>query len=112
MSSEQGKDDEICLQDMMEWYSGSFIHYACRNGLSKVVKELIDCKADLNVFDEEKFTPLHWTAFEGNTELTKELIENGADIDVPDGRWGSSPLLFAAQEGWKEVVQILLNAIL
>ena len=112
MSSEQGKDDEICLQDMMKWCSDSFIHYACRNGLSKVVKELIECKADLNVFDEEKFTPLHWTAFEGNTELTKELIENGADIDVPDGRWGSSPLLFAAQEGWKEVVQILLNAIL
>ena len=110
MSSEQGKDDEICLQDMMEWCSDSFIHYACRNGLSKVVKELIACKADLNVFDEEKFTPLHWTAFEGNTELTKELIENGAEIDAADGTWGSSPLLFAAQAGWKEVIQILLNA--
>ena len=110
MSKEQEKDDEICLQDMMEWCSDSFIHYACRNGLSKVVKELLECKADLNFFDEENFTPLHWTAFEGNTELTKELIENGAEIDAADGTWGSSPLLFAAQAGWKEVIQILLNA--
>ena len=96
MSSEQGMDDEICLQDMMEWCSDSFTHYACRNGLSNILKELFECKADLNVYDAEKFTPLHWMAIEGNAEMAQVLIENGAEIDVPDGTWGSSPLLFAA----------------
>ena len=95
---------------MMEWFSGSFIHYACKNGLTRIVKELIECKADINGFDEEKFTPLHWMAIDGNAEMFKVLIENGAEIDGPDGRWGSSPLLFAAQKGWKEIVEILLHA--
>ena len=111
MSSEQERDD-LCLQKIYEWYSGSesFIHFACRNGMLKVVKWLIDCKADLNVFDDEKFTPLHRMAIVGNIEMVNVLLENGADIDVPDGRWGCSPLLFAAQEGKMEIVKILLTA--
>ena len=113
MSSEQERDD-LCLQKIYEWCSGSenFIHFACRNGMLKVVKWLIDCKADLNVFDDEKFTPLHRMAIVGNIEMVNVLLENGADIDVPDGRWGCSPLLFAAQEGKMEIVKINATVII
>ena len=73
----KNQEQELCLQDLMDWYSGSIIHYACRNGLLKIVKELIECEADLDVFDEDKKTPLHWMAIEGNAESAKVLIENG-----------------------------------
>ena len=111
MSLKQAKD-YLCLQSMFQWYSGSesLIHFACRNGMMKVVNDLIKSKADVNVFDNEKFTPLHRMTIVGNVDMVKLLIKKGADVDVADGRWGSSPLLFAAQKGKIEIVKILLTA--
>ena len=56
----QGNDD-LDLEDLLEWFSGynSLIHYACVHGYLKVVKELIECNTDVNVLDENGYTPLH-----------------------------------------------------
>ena len=104
-------NDEVCLQDLSERYCGdeSLIHYACKNNHLKALRELIDSGTDLNVFDDNKLSLLHRMAMEGNFEIGKLLIENGAEIDIKDGKWGSSPLLFAAQAGKTRFVELLLN---
>ena len=106
----QGNDD-LCLEDLLEWYSGntSLFHYACGKGYLKVVKELIECKLDINVFDENDYTPLHWAARNGHFEILRLLLANGSEIDINGGMYGKTSLMIAASLGIKEIVKILIE---
>ena len=63
----------------------------------------------INNFDEEGFSLLHWNAKEGNAEIVQKLIHKGADIEIKDKENGSTPLLWAFQNGHTNVVKILLQ---
>ena len=105
----QGIDD-LCLEDLLEWYSGSIslIHYACGEGYLTAVKELIECKIDVNVLDENHFTPLHWAALNGHSEIVRLLLANGSDITLKT-RMGRNSLHLAAINGQDEIVKLLID---
>ena len=105
----QGNDD-LCLEDLLEWYSGSIslIHYACGKGYLKAVKELIECKIDVNGFDENDYTPLHWAAQNGHSEIVRLLLANGSDINIMSGKHLNA-LHIAAISGQDEIVEFLLD---
>ena len=63
----------------------------------------------INNLDEEGFTLLHWNAKEGNAEIVQKLIDKGANIEIKDKKYGSTPLLFACQNGHIDVAKILLQ---
>ena len=103
-------NDELCLEDLLEWYSGntSLFHYACGKGYLKVVKELIECKIDVDVLDENDFTPLHWAALNGHSEIVRLLLANGSDITLKT-RMDRNSLHLAAINGQDEIVKLLID---
>ena len=53
--------------------------------------------------------PLHTACREGHLEIVKLLLQAGAGVDVGDGKYNSTPLLFASEEGRKEVAVYLIR---
>ena len=66
-------------------------------------------KDSINNLDEEGFSLLHLNAKDGNAENVQKLINDGADIEIKDRENGSTPLLWACQNGHTNVVKILLR---
>ena len=62
----------------------TFIHIAAYRGHSDVMKELLDCKADVNARNEEWKKALHLAAYRGRNELMKELLDRKADVNASD----------------------------
>lgn len=54
------------------------------------VEKLVSEKADLNIADRDKWTPLMWAVVRKNKEVVKLLIENKADINLTDDRRNSA----------------------
>ncbi len=55
------------------------LHQAVLNNSLEVVKLLLENKANIEVVDEENWTPLHAAAFMNYFEISEYLIENGAN---------------------------------
>jgi len=73
----------------------------------KIVKLLIDSGADVNIKqDINKVTPLMLAS---SKSITKLLIASGANINDKDYR-GWTPLMWASSQGFKNKVEILINA--
>jgi hypothetical protein len=69
-----------------------------------VLKEEID----LNITNEEGLTPLMFAVANRCDDIVRLLVQKGADINSPIQ--GFSPLIVAAQEGFSEIVQTLIDA--
>ena len=102
---------------------------AAKFGRVEVVKQLLKAKADPNVRDKEGNTPLimaidgEFGVWRGdvfncfaygdsrakNAEIiAKILLKAGANPNIVDAKQ-QSPLLFAMEKGWREMVVLLLN---
>ena len=69
--------------------------YAAREGCVKCVQALIAAKADLDLEDPDRVTPLNMALLNLHFEAAAELIKAGADVDKWD-LYGRSPLYMAA----------------
>ena len=88
--------------------TGTVLWVAMRNGLDRMVRLLIDQKADLSVVGAEGVSPLAWAAVVGNAEWAKAMLEAGADPNGIDEN-GSTPLIHAAAQGAQGVAEILVD---
>eukprot|EP00928_Gymnodinium_smaydae_P030689 TRINITY_DN22750_c0_g1_i2.p1 TRINITY_DN22750_c0_g1~~TRINITY_DN22750_c0_g1_i2.p1 ORF type:complete len:226 (-),score=54.08 TRINITY_DN22750_c0_g1_i2:87-764(-) len=81
----------------------------CRQGkFATAVRRMLEAKAEADVVDEDKKTPLHRAATTGNHETALALIEAGATVNFEDNcRW--TPLHYACQEGHLECARLLLE---
>jgi len=62
---------------------------ACREGIAKIVEELIKRNADINAQDVMGWTPLIWSVHhskQGEMEIISLLISAGADVTIKCGR--------------------------
>ncbi|XP_072034493.1 transient receptor potential cation channel subfamily A member 1-like [Amphiura filiformis] len=85
------------------------LHICCRRGFLNIAKVLIDSgSADVNSRDIDKSTPLHQATVKGDIDLCTFLVERGAAIRAYDVNQ-VSPLMQAAQGGFKECVQYLMS---
>ncbi len=85
------------------------LHWAARLGLTEMARLLIDNGADVNIRNDEGYTPLHWAAGEGQKELVVILIVHGADVNAHNKR-GWTPLRWAEAQSQKEIARILMAA--
>jgi len=85
------------------------LHWAASLGLAEMARLLIDNGADVNIRNEEGYTPLHWAAGEGQKELVVILIIHGADVNAHNKR-GWTPLRWAEAQRQKEIARILMAA--
>ena len=62
--------------------NSTLLHWACQEGHLKIVRLLIEFGAEVNVSDEEGFTPLVIAAGAGYNSIVRELLKAGADANA------------------------------
>lgn len=79
-----------------------------QTGQGEITVEQIKQQPEIDVLDENNFTPLHWACNYGQIAASALLIENGANVNkmAPDL---ISPLILAASGGHHEIVRLLLQ---
>ncbi|XP_004964171.1 ankyrin repeat, SAM and basic leucine zipper domain-containing protein 1 [Setaria italica] len=104
--SKEAEVDPICEN------GGAPIHVSAENGHAKVLKLLLQHKADAgaDVNAGSPLTPLVIAAGKGLTNCVKCLLKAGADANIPDEN-GKLPVQIAARQGWKECVKIPVNPV-
>ena len=58
------------------------LHIACREGNFEITKTLIDNGANVNIIDNEGWTPLMRASLNGNGEIVEILLKNGAKANL------------------------------
>lgn len=82
---------------------------AVRRGKLDEVSMLIDNGQDINAPTVRGQTALHLAVQQGDVEMVGLLLDNGADFDLEDGQTTMTPLLYAAQHGQCEIVDLLIR---
>ena len=86
----------------------TLLHMAAMNSLTDLAKFLINHGAEVNVIDDNGFTPLMFATRKGDTEIVRYLINNKADPLIRD-RSNNNALLFAIfSKKSNELVNLLL----
>ena len=99
--------------------AGALINSPSRNGLKaapiqsaaaaghvKIVKMLLEHRADPNVREQGGYTPLHAAAQNGDEAMVRALLYGGADQDVKSND-GKTPLNLAREAGHTKAAEIL-----
>lgn len=96
-------------------FGGTALIPASERGHVEVVQELLSRSA----IDVNHINNLHWTALLeavilGNggakhQKIVQLLVNHGADVNIADGN-GVTPLMHARQQGFQEIVDILIEA--
>jgi ankyrin repeat protein len=81
---------------------------ASKDGDLKKAKRAIKKGANVNVKDEDGFTPLHKASKEGNDAVVSLLLEKGGDIEAKT-KDGWKPLHIACQNGHESIVSLLME---
>jgi ankyrin repeat protein len=71
-----------------------------------VVRLLLEHGADINVQDEDGWTPLHWASMNGALEVVRLLLEHGSEVEAKHNG-GKTTLQVAVDRGHAEVVELL-----
>lgn len=82
---------------------------AAARGDLAAVEQLVADGADVNAAQGDGMTALHWAARLGEPALTRTLLEAGARTGARTRLGAYAPLHMAAELGWGEVVEILLE---
>jgi ankyrin repeat protein len=84
------------------------LHLAAKGGHHRVLRLLVDAKADVSALTSTGAAPLHFAAASGSRDAVTILLDAGADANVREPQWEQTPLMFAAASGRTEVVKVLL----
>jgi ankyrin repeat protein len=92
---------------------------------AEMVHLLMEYGNDIELFDSEKWTPLHWFSRRNNVEAMLAVLWAGAEVDPIGGEWdydsdglgtgtptgvgGRTPLHEAAQHGNVEAISVLME---
>lgn len=107
-----------CIEALCENYSQldvtdrngqTALHIACRELHYDLARVLLEHSCNPNIKDASLGkTPLHMVAGLGNYEMAELLVTRGADVNIVDND-GNTPIYIAAQEGHKELREMLLG---
>ncbi|CAH0772952.1 unnamed protein product [Bemisia tabaci] len=90
------------------------LHLAAINGSTSLVKALLEKGAEVNVYDLDGASPLHY-ACRHSAKLVQLLLDEGAEVNdesrdkSQDVECRETPLMIAARNGKPEMVQMLLK---
>ena len=86
------------------------IQSAAAAGHAKIVKMLLENRADPNVREQGGYTPLHAAAQNGDEGMIRTLLYGGADLNVKSND-GKTPLDLATEAGHAKAVVLLKEGI-
>ena len=81
---------------------------AIRNGKIEMVKEAIANGANVNTFNINIISPLHYAVSSSQNDIVELLISKGADVNFIGGTRGFSPLIVAIKVDNVEAVRMLI----
>lgn len=79
------------LDELSRLTGDALLHMAARSGSVEDVKLLIARGANVNLPNDDGFTPLHWSTFRDSPEVMAVLLDAGADPSL-ENEWGQTPL--------------------
>jgi ankyrin repeat protein len=88
-------------------YNTTALHQAVVIENKNIVQFLLNKGANIDVQDEQGFTPLHIAIMKGNLEIVETLVESKADVNMPD-YYGYSPLHWALLKEDRKISTFLL----
>ncbi|PZU95104.1 MAG: hypothetical protein DCE90_13520 [Pseudanabaena sp.] len=80
---------------------------AAKNGSLLKVRSLTFQSANVNVRDQDGWTPLLWAVMNSHTEVSRFLLASGANPNTRN-KYGWTPLMWAAGQGDSEIVRSLI----
>jgi len=86
------------------------IQSAAAAGHARIVKMLLENRADPNVREQSGYTPLHAAAQNGDEGMIRTLLYGGADLNVKSND-GKTPLDLATEAGHAKAVTLLKEGI-
>jgi ankyrin repeat protein len=92
------------------------IYLVCQNGNLNILKKLIAAGIDINKYDTDGRTPLHWACRYGHLKMTEYLINCGANINVKTyyqcglATIRDTALIIAISTNNTKLVNLLMNA--
>jgi ankyrin repeat protein len=95
------------------WFNGKTplgLHIAAGFGLNTIVSILLDRGQNVNLLDENHYSPLHYAAGNNHTETIDTLIRAGADMSLQGTTRGDTALHVAALCGNEAAASILLDS--
>lgn len=81
---------------------------ACRQGDIVQVKKALEKGANVNITDQDSYTPLHYAARFGRIYIVQVLLEKNAETKRQDGG-GNTAAHLALKNGHNEVVRLIQN---
>lgn len=95
--------------NMVDSHGRPLLSIAAERGQLAVIRELINRQADLEKKDNRDMTPLYIAAGHNQLPVVQELVAAGAVVDSLNTELEMTPLLPAAESGYKAVVEYLLD---
>ncbi|MDR9437511.1 MAG: ankyrin repeat domain-containing protein [Thiohalophilus sp.] len=99
------KGVEVDARDNCSWTP---LMRAAQNGHLVVVQELLQAGADINAKDKDGYHALTAVVITNQVAMLDYLLEQGIALDIQDDERGWTALMWAANEGRREMVEILL----
>ncbi|XP_067661816.1 serine/threonine-protein phosphatase 6 regulatory ankyrin repeat subunit B-like [Haliotis asinina] len=91
------------------WNKRTPVMFAAEEGHKEVIELLINHRADLSIIDKGGNNILHIACKNGHIDVVQYLFSlNSLDINSR-GRKKRTPVMFAAEEGYKKVIELLIN---
>ena len=85
------------------------LHIACREGNFEIAKTLIENGANVNIVDNEGWTPLMRASLAGNKEIVEILLKNGAKANLLNSLNESALIHATTSKCTKCIEQIIEN---
>lgn len=99
-----------CDINCKDTYSKTALHYAAQCGFQDILFLLISYHAEVNIFDDDRNTPLHLACDKGHDNCVKALIYSSHFVEVNlQNQSGETPLFLATRWGYFDIVKILLE---
>jgi len=103
----------------VHYYGGNFekknkkgknaILFACSGKHPRSLETLLRLKANINVCDNNEWTPMMCAAKRATANMLQQLVDAGADVNEPN-RWEWSPLMIAITYNTEMMVKAFIDA--
>ncbi|KAH3759568.1 hypothetical protein Pelo_8654 [Pelomyxa schiedti] len=95
--------------DKKKKFKGPLWEYSAKGDAKKLKKLLEKGNVNVNEFDEERKTPLHWAAEYGHVAIAELLFGRGANLDITFKSPGGETPLHVALHNKQEAVALFLS---
>ncbi|CAC5359852.1 unnamed protein product [Mytilus coruscus] len=84
------------------------LHVVCANDYTNLAKLLLEHNAEVNVKDENGYTPLHLACYKGNFETVSALLNYNANVNAVD-LFGATSVYIACSGNHERILKLLLQ---